>query len=268
MKLAALYNVFDGEELLKASIESIRKDVDEVIVVWQNVSYSGEQHPNPELRDYLHFLQEKNYVDQLIYFIPSSQPAQLNELAKRNIALQKAMDLDCDYCLPMDVDEFYDNGALAFAKQDCDKNKLSAFCGLDTYYKYSNVILTPPENYYVPMLYELNMNSRFGAYPGMVPPIRVDPARWMPNINHVTLYKSDCVLMRHLSYVRKDIALKLRCSSSYKSFAPELHSLIKDYNEFEPVGTSRIHMPFQREYEYKILDTCPPGTEQFQFTQK
>ena len=37
-KLAAIYNVFDGEENLQSSIDSIRKNVDIIIVVQQQVS--------------------------------------------------------------------------------------------------------------------------------------------------------------------------------------------------------------------------------------
>ena len=38
MKLAALYTIFDGLELLKDSIKQIENDVDVVIIGWQKVS--------------------------------------------------------------------------------------------------------------------------------------------------------------------------------------------------------------------------------------
>jgi len=42
MKLAAIYNVWDGLELLPHSLRSIRSQVDCIIVVWQGRSNWGE----------------------------------------------------------------------------------------------------------------------------------------------------------------------------------------------------------------------------------
>ena len=46
MKLAAIYNVFDAEELLPYSIQSIKHMVDEIVIVYQTVSNCGNKHPN------------------------------------------------------------------------------------------------------------------------------------------------------------------------------------------------------------------------------
>jgi hypothetical protein len=43
-KLAAIYSVFDGEELLEQSILSIREHVDVVIAISQKQSNFGEQN--------------------------------------------------------------------------------------------------------------------------------------------------------------------------------------------------------------------------------
>ncbi len=43
MKLAAIYNVWDGVELLKHSIASIKQDVDLIIIVYQDISNFGEE---------------------------------------------------------------------------------------------------------------------------------------------------------------------------------------------------------------------------------
>jgi len=50
MKLAAIYNVWDGVELLHGSIECIKDHVNQIIIVWQNVSNIGEIYdPMPEM---------------------------------------------------------------------------------------------------------------------------------------------------------------------------------------------------------------------------
>ena len=53
MKLAAIYNVWDGVELLRGSMESVKDGVDLFIIVYQNVSNIGEVfHPLALLRYY------------------------------------------------------------------------------------------------------------------------------------------------------------------------------------------------------------------------
>ena len=43
-KLVAIYNVFDGEELLPYSVKEIRPHVDAIICVYQNTSNRGEKY--------------------------------------------------------------------------------------------------------------------------------------------------------------------------------------------------------------------------------
>jgi len=283
MKLAALYNVFDGEELLEASINSIRENVDEVIVVWQNVSYSGVQHPNTNIRDFLYSLKDKKLIDQLIYFIPSRRSALSNEIAKRNIALQAALESKCTHCIPMDVDEFYKPEQLARLKDWLYngtygfKKLKGLYTFIKTYYKYSNIILGSLEEYRVPALYEISADSMFDAC-WNIPHKLVDPARrisGMTEDNTFTVHPHDLCVMHHLSYVRKNLPLKLTCSSAFKNMEHEIPSLLEDYRKFEPVNDARIdndismcfsdakiHMPFNRYFSYEVVE-CPKGTEQF-----
>ena len=43
-RLAAIYNCWDGIELLSGSMESIAKHIDRFIIVYQNVSNFGEKY--------------------------------------------------------------------------------------------------------------------------------------------------------------------------------------------------------------------------------
>ena len=42
MKLGISYSVWDGEELLEASLKSVRKNCDYINIVWQKYSWYGE----------------------------------------------------------------------------------------------------------------------------------------------------------------------------------------------------------------------------------
>ena len=69
MKLGACYNVFDGEELLEASILSIRDSVDFIVIVYQTVSnfgYSCDKGLLPLLEGLL----RKGLVQELVHYTP------------------------------------------------------------------------------------------------------------------------------------------------------------------------------------------------------
>lgn len=71
MILGAAYNVFDGEELLEASIRSIRTSVDYIVIVYQTTSNFGEKCSH-NLVQILESLKEKGLVDDIVHYEPRS----------------------------------------------------------------------------------------------------------------------------------------------------------------------------------------------------
>ena len=71
MKLGACYNVFDGEELLEASIISIRDNVDFVVVVYQTISNFGYSC-DKGLLPLLEGLVRKGLVQELVHYTPKT----------------------------------------------------------------------------------------------------------------------------------------------------------------------------------------------------
>lgn len=76
-KIGAIYSIFDGEELLKTSIQSIKCIVDFVVVVfqksistwfyrWLGSNYDEECHPF--LEGYLNQLKDEGLIDKLIEY--------------------------------------------------------------------------------------------------------------------------------------------------------------------------------------------------------
>ncbi len=112
------YVVFDSEELLEASILSIRKDSDYICVVYQTISNWGNKTSNPHLEDFLQDLRSRKLVDELVFYEPKVYSLQVktsmissrvseqeiggpaetigdvffNELAKREIGRLKCKD--------------------------------------------------------------------------------------------------------------------------------------------------------------------------------
>lgn len=204
MKLAAIYNVWDSEELLDKSIAQIYDHVDRVILVWQTHSNFGEF--NPDVATTVQVLATKYPKVSYIFYQPNiALGGTENEKNKRRIGLEAAK--DCTHFLFMDCDEFYDSNEFAQAKQEfIDKGLDTSYVGLHTYFMRPTYRLTPDEAYYVPFICTTDVLKVGGKFPAYVDPTRgVSPAGKCEELS---------IKMHHMSYVRKDIGRKLRNSSA------------------------------------------------------
>ena len=123
-KLAAIFNVFDGEELLEGSIRQILPVVDTVIAVVQTTSNWGEYYEggkNEVLR-----LHEKGFIQHIIAFKPTITGERLNgcknETNKRSLGLELARQLGFTHFVFLDCDEYYDTFQFGNAWKKIIKN--------------------------------------------------------------------------------------------------------------------------------------------------
>jgi hypothetical protein len=206
MKLAAIYNVFDGEELLAGSVDSVAKDVDVFIFVVSTVGQSGERY-NGGLQA-VQSLQLENKV-----IIISND----RERKKRNIGIQEAKRLGCSHFILMDCDEYW---------HGLDRTQIDCVHRLYTYFKEPTYQLDPPEDYYVPGICTLHPNTRVGYFNcGFY----CDPTR-MPNHQ----LKLGTTWMHHYSYIRNNIDLKIRNSSAVVNIQAKRQQLESDLKLAEP----------------------------------
>lgn len=230
MKFGVSYNIFNGEELLEASIKSIRESVDYVSVVYQTTSNHGNEC-SEELVPLLNKLKEDGIVDILFEYKPDKSLApKVNELKKRNIGLLLSKRNGCDYHMAMDSDEFYVKEELEFVKKDIVDNDIDATaCQMTTYYKSGSYRVDPKEEYYVSLFFkiqkgvEYELNAEF--------PVLVDPSRKMKP-THFKSYNRDEIEMYHMSYVRDDIRSKVSNASS-RSQAWDVDSFVDYYVSWE-----------------------------------
>jgi len=238
-RLAAIYNVFDGVELLRGSMNTLKYQVDLFIIVWQDVSnYNEYFNPMP-------FIDISGFKEVIFHkynpIIPSTGLS--NERNKRNIGLELAKSHGCTHFMHVDVDEYYtDFGA---AKEAYIKSTgRGSVCKLYTYFKKPTLRFETPDEYYVPFIHALNHDSAAG-YSLTRYPFYVDPTRRINEDNVVLL---EDVFMHHYSWVRKDISLKVRNSSARANF--EKTTLLKDYYS-ESIGEGSI----VKDYHEKKLIT-------------
>lgn len=229
MKLAAIYNTFDGEELLEGSIAQIIDEVDEVLIIYQLVSNVGEHYP--ELLTTLAHLKERWPIIRLRKYAPNHElpPAQ-NERQKRQIGLNWALKLACTHYLFIDNDEYYERDAFARAKSDIETGGYDASaCRMHSYFAKPIYRLEPIENYWVPFIGRLKPDLKAWARF----PVHVDPTRGAGPIERCYLFAEGDLMMHHYSYVRKDMRRKLRNSSAARNFG-NINQLTKQIENWKP----------------------------------
>jgi hypothetical protein len=234
MKLGVSYNLFDGEELLRYSIECIRNNVDYISVVYQTVSNFGDTCSN-NLESLLQELVYIGYIDELYHYEPVVDDSpkdknHLQETEKRNIGLELSRKNGCTHHMSMDVDEFYksdqfENMKIALETGDFE----SGYCYHCQYYKDSIYKLHPGEDELVSTIYKINDDTKF-IY-GLTG-IRTDPTRRTNNEKHKIFTRGE-IEMHHLSFVRKDIRKKLMNSSSRQYFKDRIDEVSNYYQNWK-----------------------------------
>ena len=218
MRLAVIYNVFDGEELLKGSIEQIKEFASVVIAVCQTTSNHGNKYEGgyEECRR----LKELGLIDYVAFVDPKGKSPTEKEKNKRNRGLDIARKYSCTHFLSMDCDEYYDKYEFSRAVEYCE-DKDATYIPLYTYFGTPNFRLTPKEVYFVPFIAKLKINSTVGNH--LFGGIWADPTR-KPNAKPVLCPN---IHMHHYSWIRKDIERKIDNSSANVNLKKDKDELIK-----------------------------------------
>jgi len=226
VKLAAIYNVWDGEELLAGSMKQIQEHVDSFILVWQERSNFDEV--NPDIRSYMESLQGGKV--QIIEYVPNPNlSGTVNERNKRRFGFDIAKQTGHTHFIFMDCDEYYHAHQFEAAKKYVIANDLdTSACNMYTYYKHPTYQITPPESYFVPFICKTNAQAVGSTFP-----VNVDPTRGVaPSGNFKRIDKSMC-MMHHYSYIRKNIQRKLENSSAKVNWHSQIPSMVNEYNNYQ-----------------------------------
>jgi hypothetical protein len=208
IRLAAIFNVWDGDELLAGAIKCVYDHVNEVIIVWQDVSNFGEKYMPREV-EIIISMQQKGVKGKitLVKFDPRVEiGGQMNERAKRNLGLDIARDKGCTHFIALDCDEYYEHFGTA-KEMFLNSHHKGSVCKMRTYFKSPKFMFSEPENYYVPFIHELHQDTKSGSSSYK---FYVDPTRAINQDDIIELP----IFMHHFSWVRKDIMRKARNSSA------------------------------------------------------
>jgi len=209
MKLGVSYNVFDGTENLRKSIERIRGSVDFISVVCQEKSYYGNIIKEEDKKNVYDLLNDG--LINCVYWSENKEYKSplLNEINKRNIGLRLSKKNGCTHHISMDCDEIYCQYQFEKAKKIANKYD-TTFCGLVTYYGDEEHVFEVPEDYFVSFIFRIDerMFERIVKYP-----LRVDPSRKVFPKNYF-IFERENLEMQHYSWIRNDIRWKLENSSA------------------------------------------------------
>lgn len=223
-KIAAIYNVWDGEELLAGSIAQIRPFVDYVVGLVQTRSNIGELYRGGI--DEMDRLYSEGIINGYRHFDPLSgvHPSQ-NERAKRQDLIDGIKCHDIDIIIQLDCDEYYQPHQFEKAlKRFIASGMDGSFCKLRTFYKEPTLQLLPTEEYYVPLFHRLTPETKTGVkYP-----VLVDPTRGLSGKTFLEFSRSE-IEMYHYSFIRNDIGRKLRNSSARKNFERDMEKHINQW---------------------------------------
>lgn len=215
IKLGVSYNLFDGEELLEASIRSIRSEVDYINVVYQNISNVGNK-ADIDLTKFLEDFKNRGLIDEYIAYEPNlNKRALYNEKKKRNLGLKYAAKRKCTHFISMDTDEFYEAEQLHQAKEylATKGKKIDAtIVGIYGYVQKPIYRFVEPVDGYVSFIIKIKRGICMGKRNPYYPVI-TDPSRVIGGTKKFWVFPREMVAMHHMAYVRKDLHKKYKNSS-------------------------------------------------------
>eukprot|EP01060_Flectonema_neradi_P027164 TRINITY_DN36796_c0_g1_i1.p1 TRINITY_DN36796_c0_g1~~TRINITY_DN36796_c0_g1_i1.p1 ORF type:complete len:319 (+),score=55.59 TRINITY_DN36796_c0_g1_i1:145-1101(+) len=275
IRLGACYNIFDGEELLESSIQSIRSEVDYVVVVYQIVSNFGVS-ANDGLVEGLRDLQQMGLIDELVEYHPKEFSTEdrmqllseysnvamgegglaslgnqfFNELTKRNIGHQHCASTNCTHFISMDADEYYATSQIKFAKDFLIRNPEynATACLMFQYFKSPYYRLNPVDkSAYVPFIYKItgNLPDVEGgvmfklAHPF---PVSVDPTRVLAGASRLKIFNENEVVMHHMSFVRTASGLlsKMTNVSNRSNYKLPAHEIVYNILNWTISDTAQV----------------------------
>jgi hypothetical protein len=195
MKLAAVYNAFDGLENLKLSIDSIKDNVNLIEIVYGKYdNHAGE-------------------------------------MAKRQAGIDRAVANGATHVIIMDCDEVYIPGEFKDTKEAYSQIGIDrSIVQMITYYKHTNVRFAEIEKYYVPFIQKVGrlvLNAERKCDPTRVIHSQQDKTAIVNN--EIYMHHLSHVRDSQYSYLQK-----LLNSNAYPNFKDRVNQIAKEWQDFNP----------------------------------
>jgi len=234
MKLAALYTVFNGLELLEGSIDQIYPYVDVIVIGWQKVSHHG--NVSNDVEPFVQKMKRKYKKVELFEFKPrGGNNTKSEERRKHNQMIKVAQMQDCTHFFFSATDHYYVPEQFKKAKQKAKQYDVTA-SKMYTYFKKPEWRLSPIEPYYMPFICKLRVNQTYCKDSKNKWAVYVDPALCVFPYDSFYEFPEDELMMHHYSLVRNDLENKLRNAAARRNFYKDIDNIVKECNDFNGEG--------------------------------
>lgn len=252
--LIVSFNAFACSEHIIEAATRIKESgiADQIHCAYQMTSYSGIPIDRADLVRYRSLPKDFfDYVYELTPYPMQIKNPKENERWKRQCQLDVAVKRGAEYFMSIDEDEMYNPDEL---KEAFDEFKQStakeSFCQMLTFYKRKDVIITPPEEYWVQLFVRTNGADYLRNKPK---DIKVDPSRKSFNAKeNILCFSRSQIQMLHYSYIRNNIRHKLHSQPAGANFRNRIDDIVKHYESFEYPGEAYLGGTQVRKYKTKI----------------
>jgi hypothetical protein len=247
MKLTAIVNAWaDTIELLPFCLDNIGKMVDSTIVMWSKKSYRGVE--SDAVMEFMMNYKPKTDV-RFQQLEPIKAAPHINEVRKRNQGLKEAYQDGATHFIMLDADEFYikDQFVNEWARFHTNQDLNGIVCPLKVFL--GKPTLWCEDHTLVPAIHKLQRNTEVGPfrkYPFAVNggTARIDPTRRV-NFTHGIVLSE--MVMYHMSYVRKDMRMKI--DNSAANLVKSTDMILNEMEQVRPGYFSRMYN--------KTVQECP-----------
>lgn len=232
MKLAALYTLWNGLELIEKSIEQIYYEVDEIILSWQHRSNKGEL--SNEIIPFIERFKNKPKFHVIEFKPDLNLSTKQNERAKLQLLINYSKKLGCTHFFASACDHYYLPEQFRNAKNKCIQSGYeTTFTKMVTYYKHPTWKLEPLESYFMPFICKLYDSTTVISQQNYH--VRVDPSIQIQPCKNPHVFSEDEILMHHFSMIREDIENKFRnAAASIRWKKDSIKRFIDEYKNAKP----------------------------------
>lgn len=243
MAFGCIYNVFDGCELLEASlINSKENGFNENVVVYQTKSYYGNKINEYDIEEVISYYLKNNLIDKAIKLnfeinAKNSLQARQMEKQKYQAGLDYLIEKGFDYFRVSGIDEFFLKDEFSYGyKYILDNNIDRAFCRIITYSDVNLQDKSSTDNIGAVFLYKIKPNYKMGE--GQGTKIRIDDiVKYGQNSNDL-LFPVDKVMLHHFRLTRINLKDKV-----YNSTILDKSGLINQMNNIENIKSVAEAVP-------------------------
>ena len=254
MKLTICYTTFNGLELLEKSISNIYDLVDCIIICHQKISNTGNLEKEPRLNHrILKMLADEYPKVRLLNFEPNlSLNTKENERNKHNRMITFSRFFGTTHFVLSACDHFYKKNEFEYVKQKCLVNDYDVtFTKMYTYYKHINWQISPIEDYYMPFIMKLHLNTEISTCKY---PLQVDPSVKINTCNNFHVFEQNEIMLHHYSMIREDIVDKFTNAAASIRWTPQqIFNFIDEY-ENAKVGDEISYFRGRKIIEVPVIE--------------